>query len=91
MQLNDCVYSEKGSWQNLGVLSALREFLMRSDEWKPIIQSTGNFADVMLCKKGSQMEKVITNLMYSSKVKFVELPDSLIFSSKCRMGRMSYI
>ena len=51
MHLNDCIYPEKRSWQNLGVLSALRKFLMRSDECRPKIHSTGNLADILLCKK----------------------------------------
>ena len=91
IQLNDCVYSEKGSWQNLGVLSALREFLMRSIEWRVISQTTGNFADVLLCKKNSAIEKNIYSIMFKSNINFVELPDHLVFTSKCNMGRMCYV
>lgn len=91
IQLNDCVYSDKGSLQNLGVLSALREFLMRNDEWRPLAQSTGDFADVVLCRKGTGAEKKFADVIENSKAIYIDIPDNLLFSSKCKKNRMIYV
>lgn len=90
IQLNDCILSENGVLQNLGVLRALQEFMGRNKEYRVVAQTTGDFADVLIAKKKSIAWSQFYEISSRTNLIFTELPDHLVFNSSFVIGRMSY-
>lgn len=91
MQLNDCVHSDMGVRQNLGVLGALNEFTLRNQAFVPLMQTRGPYADVLICHKDSLFLKPFRGLVDSSSLPIVEVSDESLFRSRFANGRMCYV
>ena len=90
IQLNDCILSDNGVLQNLGVLRALQEFIGRKKDFRIVAQTSGDFADVLIAKKGSLAYDHFLEVSSRSNLVYTELPDNLVFNSSFVNGRMSY-
>src|SRR5262245_38402521 len=81
IQMNDCCHSIIGSRQNLGVLEACVRFIKMSD-WRPLAINLRNFSDLILVKNGSQIGKVMDNMIEASRVPYVDIPYQLLAASQ---------
>jgi hypothetical protein len=77
IQLNDCCHSEAGIRQNLGVLEACVRFC-KEDDFIPLMLTNNDWTDVLLCKKGSGLEKLIDIAIIQNGISFVEVPHQLL-------------
>jgi hypothetical protein len=91
MQLNDCVLSPEGIKQNLGVLSALHQFIARSNDFVVLAQTCGNWADIIISRKNQLSTNAFQQIIRSTNLPYIEIPQDLAFNSKYVNGRMSYI
>ena len=73
MQLNDCVLSEPGTRQNLGVLRALHEFVLRNKDFIVLAQTAGEWADVSISRRGSHTQ-VFESIIRQNNLNYVEIP-----------------
>ena len=85
IQLNDCILSDNGVLQNLGVLRALQEFIGRKKDFRIVAQTSGDFADVLIAKKDS-LATIISEVSSRSNLVYTELPDNLVFNSSLLMA-----
>lgn len=76
-QLNDCCHSQSGIRQNLGVLEACVRFC-KEEMFIPLMLTNNDWTDVLLCKKGSEVEKLIDFVVMQNGITFVEVPDQLL-------------
>jgi hypothetical protein len=81
IMLDDFINSEEGKLQNLGVVEAVLKFLEENPEYQPLIltKSTDNaWCNILLSKKQSNINEIISNELISSRIFFVEIPDNLL-------------
>jgi hypothetical protein len=81
LALNDCCHSADGIQQNLGVLEATSSFIKRTD-FVPVAMTNTAWTDVLLVRRGSQVEKLIDHNLRNSDVQFVEVPAHLLAASR---------
>ncbi|SON56005.1 hypothetical protein HDIA_2464 [Hartmannibacter diazotrophicus] len=89
--LNDCIVSQLGARQNLGVHQAVSAFLKINVDYLPLVLTLGNFPDLVISKRRNpRINVVLTSLLRSGRV--LEVPDALFhsFSQKSPGGGMSY-
>ncbi len=86
MMLNDCCFSPSGTLQNLGVLEALSSFIKRSN-FIPVALTNTDWSDVILVRKGSQMEIAVDTVFTQSDIPFVDVPHPLISAARVIYGK----
>ena len=86
IQMNDCCHSDLGIKQNLGVLEAVVKFVKLSN-WSPVVLNTLDFSDLVLARKGSKILNIMNSVLFSSNLKYVEVPSQLLGSAKILRNR----
>jgi hypothetical protein len=84
-QLNDCCHSDAGVRQNLGVLEAAVKFCKMQD-FSPLLLSNTDWTDVLFVRRGSKSVSLIDQIILSSNIPFVEVPDQLLGAMRVRYG-----
>jgi len=83
IQLNDCCTSSAGLAQNFGGLEAITRYLKTiGDDFIPMLLNNEDASDLVICRKGSLIQKRISDFMYKSELKFIEVPPSMLAQAK---------
>jgi len=85
--LNDCCHSAGAVELNFGVLPALTEFIKRTD-FIPVLMTNTDWADVVLVRKHSPIEKLIDQVATNSNMAFVDIPHQLLGAAKIVSGSL---
>jgi hypothetical protein len=80
-QLNDCSHSQKGLEQNLGVLEAVVKFCKVSN-FKPAILTNCDWSDVLLIRDDPSIVREVNDILESSSLSFIEVPDQLLGAAR---------
>ena len=81
LMLDDFINSDEGKMQNLGVVSAVLDFLKNNNDYQPSIltRSTDRaWCNIVLTKKNSKVNEYIEKNLLSSGIFFVEIPNNIL-------------